>query len=241
MVVDEDRGSLPFALVHGEALVACAAWALGEAGVTCSTRGTPWESVHDAERGPLVLHDALCPMTPPAFIAACVEQRVDAGAVVVGVRPVTDTVKAPSTTAPVGATVDREALVGRRLAGRAAGRAWCAALDALPDPGPRRPGRARCAERSRSSCSGAARGAAGRLDDDLALLEALTERRDARPSRPPVRRGLTSGSASARSSGKVILRLTGLLGTAADRARRRTAASRPPCRCPVKPSPRPRR
>ena len=33
VVVDEGRGSLPFALIHGEALVACAAWAMGEAGV----------------------------------------------------------------------------------------------------------------------------------------------------------------------------------------------------------------
>ena len=32
--VDEGRGALPYALIHGEALVACAAWALGEAGVT---------------------------------------------------------------------------------------------------------------------------------------------------------------------------------------------------------------
>ena len=29
-VVDEGRGSLPFALVHGEALVTCATWALSE-------------------------------------------------------------------------------------------------------------------------------------------------------------------------------------------------------------------
>ena len=29
----EGRGSLPFALVHGESLVAAASWALGEAGV----------------------------------------------------------------------------------------------------------------------------------------------------------------------------------------------------------------
>ena len=32
-VIDEGRGSLPFALVHGEALVACATWALSEAAV----------------------------------------------------------------------------------------------------------------------------------------------------------------------------------------------------------------
>ena len=32
IVLDQDRGSLPYSLIHGEALVACAAWALGEAG-----------------------------------------------------------------------------------------------------------------------------------------------------------------------------------------------------------------
>ena len=33
LVLDDGRGSLPFALIHGEALVACAAWAVGEARV----------------------------------------------------------------------------------------------------------------------------------------------------------------------------------------------------------------
>jgi len=33
VVVEADRGSLPFALLPGESLVACAAWAMGEAGV----------------------------------------------------------------------------------------------------------------------------------------------------------------------------------------------------------------
>ena len=36
--------SLPFALVHGEPLVACAAWALGEAGVFLVDLGTGWEA-----------------------------------------------------------------------------------------------------------------------------------------------------------------------------------------------------
>ena len=74
LVVDEGRGSLPFALIHGEALVACAAWALGEAGVTPVDLGTAWAGAARAEE-PFVLHDALCPMTPAAFIAACVAQR----------------------------------------------------------------------------------------------------------------------------------------------------------------------
>ena len=108
-MVEVDRGSLPFTLLHGEALVACASWALGEAGVTQVDLGTSWEGVGEADE-PFVLHDALCPMTPPAFIASCVARAVEADAVVVGVRPVTDTVK-QVTGDVVGETVDRSTLV----------------------------------------------------------------------------------------------------------------------------------
>ena len=108
-VVDEDRGSLPYALVHGEGLVAAAAWALGEAGVIPIDTGTPWSSLVAAEE-PVVLHDALCPMTPPEFIATCVAHAVDHACVVVGVRPVTDTVKVVED-GLVGATLDRSGLV----------------------------------------------------------------------------------------------------------------------------------
>ena len=48
-MVESDRGSLPFALVHGEPLVAAAAWAMGEAGVTLVDLGTGWEAVVAAE------------------------------------------------------------------------------------------------------------------------------------------------------------------------------------------------
>ena len=41
----------------------------------------------------LVIHDPLCPLTPVAFIEQAIEESVQTGAVVVGVRPVTDTVK----------------------------------------------------------------------------------------------------------------------------------------------------
>ncbi|WP_292674190.1 hypothetical protein [Nocardioides sp.] len=108
MVLDQDRGSLPYALVHGEPLVACAAWALGEAGVTLVDAGTPWSSLV-AAGDPLVLHDPLCPLTPPEFLAECVAAAAH-GAVVVGVRPVTDTVKVV-VGGYVGATVNREALL----------------------------------------------------------------------------------------------------------------------------------
>lgn len=108
-VLDQDRGSLPFALIHGEALVACASWGLGEAGVTLIDTGTPWEELAAAGE-PVVLHDALCPMTPPDFIATCVRRAVERACVVVGVRPVTDTVK-EVLGGVVGATVDRGSLV----------------------------------------------------------------------------------------------------------------------------------
>ena len=110
VVLEADRGSLPFALLHGEALVACAAWALGEAGFTQVDLGTPWEAL--AESGePLVLHDSLCPMTPTDFLLSCVERAVDSGAVVVGVRPVTDTLKTVDAGDVVGGTVDRDGVL----------------------------------------------------------------------------------------------------------------------------------
>jgi 2-C-methyl-D-erythritol 4-phosphate cytidylyltransferase len=108
-VVEQDRGTLPFALIHGEALVACSAWALGAAGVTPIDSGTPWEALVEAGE-PFVLHDALCPMTPPAFIASCVSRALEHACVVVGVRPVTDTVKVV-VDGLVGETVDRASLV----------------------------------------------------------------------------------------------------------------------------------
>ncbi len=108
-VVDQDRGHLPYTLIHGEALVAAAAWALGEAEVTPVDTGTPWAALVEAGE-PFVLHDALCPMTPPDFIADCVARAVEHACVVVGVRPVTDTVKVV-TDGLVGDTVDRSGLV----------------------------------------------------------------------------------------------------------------------------------
>jgi len=104
---------MPFELVHGESLVACAAWALSRSGVTPVDAGLPWGDLTDllAETDePVVLHDVLCPMTPPGFIAACVERSLATGVVVVGTRPVTDTVKVV-TDGFVGATVDRDGLL----------------------------------------------------------------------------------------------------------------------------------
>lgn len=89
--------------------MACAAWALGESGVDLVDASVTWEGLVDSGED-VVLHDALCPMTPPAFIADCLEQARATGDVVVGVRPVTDTVKVVSDHL-VGATLDRDDLV----------------------------------------------------------------------------------------------------------------------------------
>src|SRR6201999_1966455 len=112
VVVEWGRGSLPFALIHGESLVACAAWAMGEAGIQLLDLTTPWDDVRAAGEA-LVWHDALCPMPPPDFLSACVRRAVADGVVVAGVLPVTDTVKevVGSSAGPVvGVTHDREQL-----------------------------------------------------------------------------------------------------------------------------------
>ena len=105
----EGRGSLPFALVHGDSLVAAASWALRSAGVQLVDLGTPYEQVRESGRL-LVVHDPLCPLTPVDFLAGAVEQCASSGAVVVGVRPVTDTVKEYDGTR-VGRTHPREELM----------------------------------------------------------------------------------------------------------------------------------
>ncbi|MBO0843922.1 MAG: 2-C-methyl-D-erythritol 4-phosphate cytidylyltransferase [Nocardioides sp.] len=116
VVVEADRGSWPFALINGEPLVGCAAWAMDEAGIQLLDLTIPWEGVRDSGR-PLVWHDSLCPMTPPDFLASCVRRAVAADAVVAGVLQVTDTVKEVEATSAgpvVGRTFDRDGL--RRLA-----------------------------------------------------------------------------------------------------------------------------
>lgn len=104
---------MPFALVHGESLVAAASWALTTAGVELFDFNVPWESIRAAGREsgrPLVLHDPLCPLAPADYLASAVQTAAETGAVVVGVRPVTDTVKEYDGHT-VGATVDRAELM----------------------------------------------------------------------------------------------------------------------------------
>ena len=83
-IVDEGRGALPYELIHGESLVACAAWALGAARVAAVDLGTQWAGLVDSGE-PFVVHDSLCPMTPAEFIAACVARSAETGSVVVAV------------------------------------------------------------------------------------------------------------------------------------------------------------
>jgi 2-C-methyl-D-erythritol 4-phosphate cytidylyltransferase len=116
VVLERGRGSLPFSLIHGEPLVGCAAWAMGEAGILLLDLVTPWEDVQDLG-APLVWHDSLCPMTPPDFLAACVRRSLAEDAVVAGVSAVTDTVKDlvdHDGVVVVGDTYDRDRL--RRIA-----------------------------------------------------------------------------------------------------------------------------
>ncbi|SEC40223.1 2-C-methyl-D-erythritol 4-phosphate cytidylyltransferase [Nocardioides exalbidus] len=86
MVVDEGRGALPYRLVHGESLVACAAWALGQAGVDLVDASVPWTGIVEAGED-VVVHDALCPLTPPDFIVDCLAAARLTGLPVVGVDP----------------------------------------------------------------------------------------------------------------------------------------------------------
>ncbi len=128
-MLETDRGSLPFALVHGEPLVAAAAWAMGEAGVQLVDLVTTWEAITDTA-APFVLHDALCPLTPPEFLAECVRHAADGAVVTVGVRPVTDTVKELEE-GRVGATHDRSELL-QVVSPVVLPAGVVAALDALP-------------------------------------------------------------------------------------------------------------
>lgn len=159
--------------------MACAAWALGEAGVTLVDAGTQWSSLSLAEE-PVVLHDPLCPLTPPDFIGACVEAAAD-GAVVVGVRPVTDTVKTVED-GYVGDTVDRDGLL-QVVSPVVLPPAVVAALDGLPSTD--LAGLvAHLAEHypvETREAPATARRVAG--EDDLRLLEALTAAAPA-PRRP---------------------------------------------------------
>lgn len=101
------RGSLPFSLIHGEALVSSAALGLQSAGIDLIDASISWGQIQASGRG-VLLHDPLCPLTPPEFlrdIALGTEHGI-----CVAVRPVTDTVKRLDGD-EVRETVDRSELV----------------------------------------------------------------------------------------------------------------------------------
>lgn len=113
VVIEEGRGALPFHLIHGESLVATAAWAAGEAGVDLLDQSVSWDVVAESEQA-LLLHDPLCPMTPPEFLSRCADRATVEDQVMVAVRPVTDTVKvveAAGDGEAIGETIDRDGLV----------------------------------------------------------------------------------------------------------------------------------
>lgn len=100
MVIDEGRGSLPFALVHGESLIAAAAFSLEAAEVTLIDPRTDLAILRE-EQCLLVLHDPLCPLTPPDFLADVVERCDASGAIVVGYRPTSSDSDPVEVTSPI--------------------------------------------------------------------------------------------------------------------------------------------
>ncbi len=110
LVPVEGRGRLPFALMHGESLVAVASWALTEAGVDLLDFTASWQDLL-AREAALIVHDPLCPGTPVTFLAEALALAAAGTAVVVGCRPVTDTVVEVDASGVLHGTVDRAGLV----------------------------------------------------------------------------------------------------------------------------------
>lgn len=108
LVPTTGRASLPFTLLDGEPLVALASWALEEAGVELVEYHVDLARLSDRHR-PLVVHDPLCPLTPVEFLQQALAIAVTDDVVVVGVQPVTDTIKTVAH-GVVGDTVDRDGL-----------------------------------------------------------------------------------------------------------------------------------
>jgi 2-C-methyl-D-erythritol 4-phosphate cytidylyltransferase len=84
LVPTEGRGSMPFALLHGEALVTIASWTLGHAGVELLDFGASWAEVVERE-APFVVHDPLCPAVTVDLVVTAVETCLASGAVVAAV------------------------------------------------------------------------------------------------------------------------------------------------------------
>ena len=198
----DGRGSLPFALVHGESLVAAASWALTTAGAELFDYDVAFDAVRESGRA-LVDPRPAVPADPRrAFSRTRSRSAANSGAVVVGVRPVTDTVKEYDDDLCSAATVDRDDLVCVTSPVVLPGRPCSSSLEDLD------------------------------TDDLAELVAALTSRFPVRflPAPALGRRiagegdlevlagaqldgALSSRSARARSSGKVTLRFAAVLGT----------------------------
>ncbi len=202
----EGRGSLPFALLHGESLVAVASWALGEAEVELLDFDASWSSVQERE-AVLAVHDPLCPATPVPFLREAVAAAARRHCVVVGVRPVTDTVKRAEG-GVVGRTVDREGLVAV-ASPLVLPPAVCADLPAWPDLDDLAALVDRLRERYPVSFLEAPPLARRVADEsDLRLLEGLAA------SGERYLRAASRCAARSTSSGKVIFRFVAGAGTA---------------------------
>ena len=76
-VVDNDRGSLPFALIHGEPLIACATWAIAGAFTATTTRSCAPSSADEAlaRTGTLFVSPPSASRSPSWRIASSVAPR----------------------------------------------------------------------------------------------------------------------------------------------------------------------
>ena len=109
-VVDSFSGEVgPLTLWRGDPLVRWATDALLDAGVLIVDERIDWSQL-GALDAPVVVADTACPGVPASFIAACVQRAVAEGRPVVGVRSVTDTLKATSVDG-WGATINRDEVV----------------------------------------------------------------------------------------------------------------------------------
>jgi len=107
IVVTEGRADL-IARLGGDALLSSARAVLTQAGTARGSTDLAWPSVQ-ALGTTVVLHDPLCPLVAASVLAGAVADSAT-GQVIVGSRPVTDTVKAV-THETVQGSVDRELVV----------------------------------------------------------------------------------------------------------------------------------
>ncbi len=107
IVVTEGRIDL-ISRLGGSNLLSSSRATLARAEVTQISTDMAWASVQDLGL-PVLLHDPLCPLLAASVLAGAVADSVT-GRIIVGCRPVTDTIKVV-TDGRVGQSVDRDLLV----------------------------------------------------------------------------------------------------------------------------------